>query len=124
MNMTNHDTQTAAGAALGLGLILFVLLIGLAVYLFVCFCNKRICEKCGVRPGLLIWIPILNLIPMFWAAKMSAWWLLLLLVPVVGLIIYILLWVKICEARGKGAWGVLLILLVPIIGVPYLAFSA
>lgn len=118
---TMHQNQPAAVAA---SLIfIFILFISLAFYLFGCYCYKRICEKCGVTPGLLIWIPILNLIPLFRAAKMSVWLILLLIVPVVGFIIYILFCVKICEARGKGALGVILVLLVPIIGVPYLAFS-
>jgi|SRR5690242_11246513 len=120
----NHDAQSTAGTLIGAGLFLFFILFGLAVYLFFCFCNKRICEKCGVNPGILIWIPILNMIPMFWAARMSAWLVLLMLVPIVGLIIYIMLWVKVCELRGKGALGVILVLLVPVIGVPYLAFSS
>jgi hypothetical protein len=120
----NHHTQDAAGAFIGAGIILIFILFGLAAYLFFCFCNKRICENCGVRPGLLIWIPILNVIPLFWAAKMSAWLCLLLLVPIVGLIIYIMLWVKVCEVRGKGVLGVVLVLLIPVVGVPYLAFSS
>ena len=49
---------------MGLGLVLFVLLIVLAFYVFFCFCAKRICEKCGVNPGILIWIPIANLVPL------------------------------------------------------------
>ena len=123
MNMTNHDAQNAAATAVGLGLIVVFVLFALAFYLFFCFCNKRICEKCGVTPGILIWIPILNLIPLFWAAKMSGWWVLVMLVPIVSLIVYIIMWVKVCEARGKGALGIILVLLIPIIGVPYLAFS-
>lgn len=121
--MTQH-AQSASETFLGAGLILFAILFGLAFYLFYCFCNKRICEKCGVTPGILIWIPILNVIPLFWAARMSAWLVLLMLVPIVGFIIYIILWVKICEVRGKGALGIILVILLPAIGVPYLAFSA
>jgi hypothetical protein len=123
MEMTNHDAQNAA-AAIGLGLLLFILAFSLALYLFFCFCNKRICEKCGVQPGVLIWIPLLNLIPLFWAAGMSGWMVLLMFIPLVNLIISILMWVKICQARGKGALAVILIVLLPIIGIPYLAFSA
>ena len=45
----------------------------LAFYIFYCFCAKRICEKCGVNPGILIWIPIVNLVPLLQAAKMPVW---------------------------------------------------
>ena len=63
----NDTGNTAAAAAMGLGMIVFVvfaLLIGLAVYVFFCFCYKRICEKCAVTPGVLIWIPIAQLVPL------------------------------------------------------------
>ena len=60
----NDNASTAAGTAMGLGLVLFVLVVCLAFYVFYCFCAKRICEKCGVNPGILIWIPIVNLIPL------------------------------------------------------------
>lgn len=119
----NHDAATATHTTLGPEVIVGFLFVGLGIYLFFCFCNKRICEKCGVEPGLLIWIPILNLIPLFWAAQMSGWMILLMLIPIVSLIVYVVLWVKISNARGKGVLAVLLILLLPIIGLPYLAFS-
>mgnify|MGYP001604149409 CR=1 FL=1 len=122
-NSVHSNAGEIAGTAVGLALIALMLLFILALYPFFCFCNKRICEKCGVNPGLLIWIPILNLIPLFWAAQMSGWMILLMFIPIVGLIIYILLWVKICEVRGKGALGIILMVLLPVIGVPYLAFS-
>ena len=66
---------------MGLGLILFILLISLAIYVFCCFCAKRICEKCGVNPGVLIWIPIANLVPLLQVAKMPVWMIILFLHP-------------------------------------------
>lgn len=119
----NHDAHTAAGMAIGLVAVLFLIGLALAVYLFFCFCNQRICEKCGVTPGILIWIPVLNVIPLFWAAGMSGWMILLMLIPLVNIVVSIVMWVKICQARGKGVLAILLVLLLPIIGVPYLAFS-
>ena len=118
----NNNTATAA---MGLGVILFVALICLAVYVFYCFCAKRICEKCGVNPGILIWIPIANLIPLLQTAKMPVWMILLFLVPLVNLVVAIMMWVKICQARGKSGWLVIM-MFIPIanlIFLPYLAFS-
>ena len=54
---------SARATGLSLAVIAFCLLIGLALYLFTCFCFKRICEKCKVDPGIMIWIPIVQLIP-------------------------------------------------------------
>jgi hypothetical protein len=119
----NSHTHQAAETLAASGAMLLVFGIALIVYLFFCFCNKRICEKCGVEPGILIWIPILGWIPMFWAAQMSGWMILLMLIPIVSLIVYVILWVKVCQARGKGVLAILLVLLLPVIGVPYLAFS-
>ena len=124
----NDTGNTAAVAAMGLGMMVFVvfaLLIGLAVYVFFCFCCKRICEKCGVNPGVLIWIPIVQLVPLLQAAKMPVWMIILYLIPIVSLIVCIVMWVKICQARGKSGWLVIL-LFIPIaniIFIPYLAFS-
>jgi uncharacterized membrane protein YhaH (DUF805 family) len=121
----NDNASTTAGTAMGLGLVLFILLISLAFYVFYCFCAKRICEKCGVNPGVLIWIPIANLVPLLQVAKMPVWMILLFLVPIINLIVAIMMWVKICQARGKSGWLVIL-LIIPIanlIFLPYLAFS-
>ena len=121
----NNNAGAAAVTAMGLGLILFFLVIGLAFYVFYCFCAKRICEKCGVNPGILIWIPIANLIPLLQVAKMPVWMILLFLVPLINLVVAIMMWVKICQARGKSGWLVIL-LFIPIANIvffPYLAFS-
>jgi uncharacterized membrane protein YhaH (DUF805 family) len=121
----NDNASAAAGTAMGLGLILFFLVISLALYVFFCFCLKRICEKCGVNPGVLIWIPIAQLIPLLQVAKLPVWVIILFFVPLVNVITAIVLWVKICQARGKSGWLVL-ILVIPIanlIFLPYLAFS-
>lgn len=121
----NETTNTAVSTGIGLaaGLLLFV--IAVALYIFVCFCLKRICEKCGHQPGVLIWIPIVQLIPLLQIAGMSLWMLILFFIPFVNLIVGVIMWVKICLARGKSPWLVLL-MFVPIaniIFIPYLAFS-
>jgi len=124
----NDTGNTASVAAMGLGMMVFVvfaLLIGLAVYVFFCFCYKRICEKCAVTPGVLIWIPIAQLVPLLQVAKMPVWMIILLLIPLVNIVVFLMMWVKICQARGKSGWLVIL-LFIPIaniIFIPYLAFS-
>lgn len=95
------------------------------VYLFFCYCFKRICENCGVAPGMLIWVPIFNLIRLLQAGGLSGWFFLLFFLPIVNVVLHIVMWVKVCQACGKSAWLVLL-LFVPIINIffiPYLAFS-
>ncbi len=120
--MTDQNTGSAFGGIIILGL---TLLIGLGLYLFFCFCCKRICEKTGQAPGALIWIPILQFIPLLRAAGMATWMFLLLLVPLVNVAVAVMMWVKICVACGKSPWLVILLFIPPInlIFFPYLAFA-
>lgn len=121
----NDTGNTAATTAMSLGAMLFLLLLALALYVFFCFCCKRICEKCGVNPGVLIWIPIIQLVPLLEVAKLPVWMIILFLIPIVSLIVCVVMWVKICIARGKSGWLVIL-LFIPILNlifIPYLAFS-
>jgi hypothetical protein len=102
-----------------------VLLLGLLLYLFYSYCCLLICRKAGHPPGILIWLPALQIIPMFRAAGMSGWWFLVCFVPVLNLVPLMLWPLKIAKARGKSVWvGVLLLL--PVTNLSaflYLAFS-
>jgi Family of unknown function (DUF5684) len=120
--MTDQTTGSSVG---GLIFLLCFLAIALGLYLFFCFCCKRICEKTGHAPGALIWIPILQFIPLLQAAGMAAWMILLLLIPLVNVVVGIMMWAKLCVACGKSGWLVIL-LFIPVLNLlflPYLAFS-
>jgi Family of unknown function (DUF5684) len=117
-----HNSSSGIVGLIG-GLIVFVLAIGL--YVFVCYCLKLICEKAGHQPGVLIWIPIANLVPLLTVAKLPIWFIVLFFIPLVNIVAGIVMWVKICQARGKPGWMVIL-LFVPVVNIaflPYLAFS-
>lgn len=121
METTNNAVATGFGLiALGL-----IFVFALALYVFYCFCLKRICEKCGVNPGVLIWIPIVQLIPMLQIAGMATWMLILFFIPLVNLVVLVMLWAKVCSARGKSPWLVIMMFIpfVNICFIPYLAFS-
>lgn len=95
------------------------------IYLFSCYCFKRICEKCSIEPGILVWIPVFNMIRLLQAGGLSGWLFLLFFIPLANAVMTIVMWIKICQACGKSAWLVLM-LFVPVINllfVPYLAFS-
>jgi len=100
-------------------------LFGVSIYVFACYCMKLICEKSGSEAGVLVWIPILQVIPMLKAAKMNPLWIIGLLVPLLNIIVAVVLWVKLCEARGKASWlGVLSLVPIANLGlILYLAFS-
>lgn len=102
--------------------------LGVAVVLFLLFnvASLQLCRKAGVEPGLLIWLPILQAIPLFRAAKMSAWWTLTCFVPFLDLVTYIVWSVKIVKAREKSPLLSVLLLLPGLnaLAFLYLAFSA
>ena len=102
---------------------LFMLAFGVGIYLFYCYCLKRIVEKCGEQPGAIIWIPVFQMIPLFRIAKMNPWMILLMLIPLVNLIVAIMLWVNVLKVLGRGPVMVLVLLLFGFIYLPYLAFS-
>lgn len=119
----NDTANSAVSNGMAAGTVLLLLVVGLALYVFFCFCAKRICEKCGVTPGVLIWIPIAQIVPLLQVAQMPIWTIILFLIPIVSIIVSIVMWVKICQARGKGALAIVSVILLPFIGIPYLAFS-
>ncbi len=122
MESTTNDAVATGASLIAIGL---VAIIALALYIFACYCLKRICEKCGKEPGILIWIPIVQFIPLMQIADLSPWLILPLFIPVVNLIILTIMWVRVCLARNKSPWLVIM-MFIPVVNiafVPYLAFS-
>ena len=97
----------------------------LLLHLFQCYCLMLICRKAGHPPGLLVWIPVLQIFPMLRAAGMSGWWVLAFCVPVLNVVAWVLWCLNIAKARGKSVWvGVLLFLpITNLFAFLYLAFS-
>jgi hypothetical protein len=68
-------------------------------------------------------VPILNILILLKVANKPAWWLVLYIIPFVNFVVSILVMMEVAKARGKEAiWGLVAALL-PIVGLPYLAFS-
>jgi hypothetical protein len=95
------------------------------LYLFYCYCCQLICRKTGNDPGVLIWVPVLQLLPLLRAAGMSGWWLLAYCVPLLNIVAQVLWSFNIAKARGKSAWvGIFLLLpITSFFAFLYLAFS-
>jgi len=87
-------------------------LAGIAVaYLLFCCCARLLCIKTGIEPGILIWFPILQMLPLLRAAGMSGWWFLALFVPVLNLVAWLGWCVNIVITRRKSLWWALLLIL-------------
>jgi hypothetical protein len=96
-----------------------------ALHLFCSFCLLLICRKAGTLPSVLIWLPVLQVFPLLRAARMSYWWALALLVPVLSLVPAVMWPFKIARACGHSFW-VGICLLLPVLSFfafLYLAFS-
>ena len=102
-----------------------IIAIVLFAYLLFCACMKLICQNAGSKAGLMIWFPVLQMFPVLRAAKMSAWWFVAFLIPLVGAVAHIVWCVKICKACGKGALVTVLLILpgTNLLAFLYLALS-
>lgn len=118
---------------------LVVLTVGL--YIYTSYLFWLICVKTETRPGILVWLPFLQIFPLLRAARMSSLWVAALILTGAGTayaaaqwpgyavwtdafsaIATLCMWsvwaIRICQIRGKGIVTVIL-LLVP--GMNYLA---
>jgi Family of unknown function (DUF5684) len=121
----SDDQATAAGVAFLGAFFMVFLVIGLALYIYIALALSTIAKKTKTENAWLAWIPIVNIILMLNIAKKPVWWIVLFLIPLVNIVIAILVWMAIAEARGKPSWwGILMIVPVVSLVVPgYLAWS-
>ena len=105
-------------------------IIGIAVgtsvaYVIFCCCSLLLCRKSGNEPGLLIWIPILQIFPLLRAAGMSGRWFIAFFVPVLNIVAWMGWCVNIAISRRKSLWWALLLILpvTNVVAFVYLALS-
>ena len=104
------------------GLYFFIFL---AMYAYMGLTLQTIASKTGTTDPWLAWIQVANVYLMCKIAKRPTWWVVLCFIPFVNVIISVILWMGIAEARQKPAWlGVLMLVPIANIIVPgHLAFS-
>ncbi len=114
-----------AMVALLMGFYSVFLVILVLAYVYVSLCIFLIARKLNVAGAWMAWIPIIQVFPFIASASKPAWWVLLLLVPIVNMFVSIYLWMCITENLGREKWFALL-MLVPVVNIIYmgvLAFS-
>jgi hypothetical protein len=122
------DSSTAARvagvAAMGAAF-LFMAVIGIAFYVYFALALQTIAKKTNTPNDWWAWVPIISAILMLNIAKKPVWWFILFLVPLVNIVIIIITFMAIAEARNKpNWWGILMILpLVNLIAIGYLAWA-
>ncbi len=109
------DESSGSGIGGIIGVIVY-----LAIVVFFAYSFWKIYEKAGL-PGWKGIIPIYNIYVLQGIVGRPGWWLVLYLVPCVGIIIYILNLIDLAKSFGKTAGYAVLFLFG--IGFPILAFS-
>lgn len=106
-------------------IVLAALGFGLLIYLFLCYMFYLIAVKTGTPDTWMAWIPILQIVLMLKVGGKPIWWIVLFFVPIANIIVQILMWMSVAEARGKPNWiGILVLVPCGALFVPaYLAFS-
>ncbi len=94
----------AVDPAMGGGIAVAQIMFFIVVYVVMAFCLQLIAKKTSIANAWLAWIPIANVVLMLRIARKPIWWIILCLIPLVNIIIMIVIWMAICEARGKNKW--------------------
>ncbi len=107
------------------GFMLFFVVLCLAMYVYFALAIQTIAQKTNTENAWLAWIPIVNIVLMLNIAKKPIWWIILFFIPIVGIVMAVIVWMAVAEARGKpNWWGILVIVPVANLIVPgYLAWS-
>ncbi len=123
-NVFAQQDQKMPLAFLG-GFLAVVIIFIAAGYIYSSLALQTIAQKTNTENPWLAWIPVANLVLMVMIAKKPIWWFLLCLIPLVNIIMLVLIWMGIAEARGKpNWWGIMIIVPVVNVIVPgYLAWA-
>lgn len=110
-----------AGASVGVALLAAIPV----MWVLWCYLLKCMCRRAGTESGFLIWLPLLQFVPLHKAAHISGLLILGYFLPLLGAVIFVYWAIKMCEAVGKTRWLALPMML-PVLNVftiAYLAFS-
>lgn len=113
--------NNAGNVAGGIGAIVF-LVIYLAILILIIVGGWKMFEKAG-QPGWGVLIPIYNAYLVLKIVGRPAWWLILMLIPIVSLVVYIIVIVDLAKSFGKGAGFAIGIFFLSFIFVPILGFG-
>ena len=123
--LAQDSNNNAAAALLGGTIFLFIMGLALVCYVYVALALQTIASKTATPNEWLAWIPIANVFLMLAIAKKPLWWFVLFLIPLVNIVMAVVVWMGIAEARQKpNWWGVLMIVPIANLVVPgYLAWA-
>jgi hypothetical protein len=112
--------QSSGGGIGAVGAIIYLVIVVVMIV-----SGWKLYAKAG-KPGWAVIIPIYNIIVFLEIVKRPIWWIILLIIPLVGLVVAIILIFDLLKAYGRPGWHFIL-LLIPIVNIiyyAYLGFSA
>ena len=120
-----QSSSSSIPPALAGSILMITLVFGLAAYVYMALALQTIAVKTNTANAWLAWVPIANAILMLQIAKKPLWWIILFIIPIVNIVIIIMVWMGMAEARQKpNWWGILAIVpLVNMVVPGYLAWS-
>ena len=87
-----------------------MMLVCLAVALILVIAVWKVFVKAG-QPGWAVLVPIYNYYIMLQIAGKPAWWIVLMLIPLVNFVVAIIVYIEIAKAFGQGAGTAILMVL-------------
>lgn len=117
--METMETVDTGGmmAAMGAAMIIYI-----AFLLLIVVSMWKIFTKAG-KPGWASIIPIYNLIVWLDIVGKPTWWIILLLIPFVNIVIIVMITHQLSLSFGQGIGTTLLLIFLPMVGYPLLAFG-
>lgn len=112
-------TTNTAGAGI-FGLVFFLIYLPILVLIIVSM--WKVFTKAG-KPGWASIVPIYNVVVELEIIGRPLWWIILFLIPIVNFVVAIIILFDLAKAFGKDALFGLVLLFLPIIGFPMLAFG-
>jgi uncharacterized membrane protein YhaH (DUF805 family) len=124
---TASSDEAAVAAAGFMGIILLTLLFAAIFYVIISISMFKVFKKAGRQDAWAAFVPLYNNYVMFEVAGRPGWWAFLAFIPIIGgvavLVTTILGSIDLAKSFGKSGGYAALIVLLPIIGWPMLAFS-
>ena len=120
VSLLQNDSSGILGSLFG-GVFM---LIWLAILIVAIAAGWKVFEKAG-QPGWAVIIPFFNIYIMLKIVGRPAWWLLLMLIPLVNVVISVIVAIDMAKSFGQSAaFGVVLLFLLGGIGYLILAFGS
>ncbi len=108
----------ANGAATGIGIVLYVVVLVLIVAGYWLTFTK------AGQPGWTSIIPILNIFVLLKVVKRPLWWVILMLIPCVNIIVWIIVAIDLAKAFGHGGGFAIGLILLPPVFLLILGFGS